>query len=346
MRKLASLTNLIPLIGRADGDQSGNLNACREKVRGVLSKIKADWYSMVDISAEIGGLQSFDSPPSHSRLEPFAVSSALTEDNETMDASLLMASDYLRPLASSDLSYFLDRFLSPGNIARMRHLSTKKFLLWRKQNLGTRIDLPKQTILHSPQFSALDAPSSPAVTGTGSLLDDPSKVLVPYGSSTFFRSASPSASELSGAVLSNSNHPLIPPQNDAHQPFGQVRVAKWAHDLRRSLRNDWERYGHVLPQQREYDAEPGALDKKSDHEKALTTTSRPPRGKLGGEIAVLDPLGILAATQSFRRGGWIALQVAGGLGLVGSVCWWVLRNWAEAQAVSYTHLTLPTKRIV
>lgn len=55
---------------------------------------------------------------------------------------------------------------------------------------------------------------------------------------------------------------------------------------------------------------------------------------MGGEIGVIDPrdpLGLLAFGQAFRRRGWFALQVAGGCGLVGAVCWWVVRNWVEVQ---------------
>lgn len=44
-----------------------------------------------------------------------------------------------------------------------------------------------------------------------------------------------------------------------------------------------------------------------------------------------DPLGILSLAQRVRRNSVVALQVAGGMGLMGAVAWWVMRNWAEVQ---------------
>nr|OQO31028.1 hypothetical protein B0A51_03734 [Rachicladosporium sp. CCFEE 5018] len=336
LRKLASLTNLIPLLGRADvGD--GDLKRRRESVRGTLSDAEVDWYSIVDVVPEVTGFPSFESTRQHSLLEPFAVSSALSNDNETMDASLLMASDYLEPLAPSDLKHFIDRFLSPSNIARMRHLSAKKFLQWRKQHLSMHVDLKKQTLLLSPQLTSTSAVPSPIVTNTGSLLDDPSKILVPYNTSSYYRSVSPSTSHNSNAPAPNATTLALASHNTQTEPYRQVRLAKWAQDLQRSLLHDRRRYGNLLPPKSEgdWDATPGASpDVETGDERALTTTtspSRPPRGKLGGEIAVLDPLGVLAFSQSFSRRGMMALQVMGGLGMIGSACWWVLRNWVEVQ---------------
>lgn len=342
VKELATRTNLIPLIARSDYSNAGELNKFRENVRYVLSGINADWYSMVDISAEAAGFSKFDATPSHSRLEPFAVSSALVDDSETMDASLLMASDYLQPSVPSDLDYFVDRFMSPSNIARMRHSSAKKFLLWRRSHLGNRIDLTKQTLLHSPALLPTMSPvSSPHLSNlTGSMLSEQSKVLVPYSTSSYYRSASPSGgSDFSQQPtnISTSTHALAQhnSQTAGAEPFRQIRLAKWAQDLQRSLANERKRYDAMYTQQ---PAEWHLENEGAKDEKALIARNgeqadvhRPTRGKLGGEIAVIDPLGILSLGQAFRRQGWLALRVAGGCGLVGAVAWWVLRNWVEVQ---------------
>lgn len=347
VRELANRTNFIPLIARSDDYDAQKLSAFREKVRSVLSGINAEWYSMVDINAEAAGLPVFDVSPSHSRLEPFAVSSALIDDAETMDASLLMASDYLQPMAPSDLNYFLDRFMSPSNISRLRHSSVKKFLLWRRNNLGNRISLPKQTLLQSPTLNPTLSPtSSPHLTThTGSLLSEPSKVLVPYATSNYYRSSSPSACSDHSHFSPNSTNALTQhnhPQADTDQPFRQIRLAKWAKDLQRSLANERRRYDAMYAQQpAEWHLEREGAG-PSDEKKALVartteaavttgTEQRPTRGKIAGDIAVIDPLGILSLGQLFRRRGWYALRIAGGAGLVGAVAWWVLRNWAEVQ---------------
>jgi len=357
VKDLASRTNLIPLIARADNIDTRELDVFREKIRSVLSGIDADWYSMVDISVGSAGLPVFDKSPDNSRLEPLAVSSALTDDSEIMDASLLMASDYLQPLVSSDLQYFLDRFMSPSNISRMRHSSARKFLLWRRSHLGARINLHKQTLLQSPASApSLSAISSP-YTGGGveeSMFSEHSKVLVPYTTSSYYRSTSPSAtSDLSHQPtnISTSAHALAQhnSQTTGAEPFRQIRLAKWAQDLQRSLANERKRYDALYAQQpAEWHLEHecvAAAGAGCDDEKALVSRNasqqhlhatdlshhRPTRGKLGGDVAVIDPLGILSLGQIFRRQGWIALRVVGGCGFVGAVAWWVLRNWAEVQ---------------
>ena len=348
VRELATRTNLVPLIARADSSNAQDLQAHREKIRSVLSGINADWYSMVDISAEAAGFPVFDATPGHSRLEPFAISSAMADDADNMDASLLMASDYLQPLVPSDLTYFLDRFMSASNIARMRHSSAKKFLHWRKQHLGTRIDLSKQSILRAPvSFPPVSPISSPNIaTGAESFLSEQSKVLVPYTTSSYYRSASPSAaSDFSyqhQAKIGTSAHALA--QHDSQttgtEPFRQIRLAKWAQDLQRSLANERKRYDtlYTVQQPAEWHLEhegTGGGDEKAliarSEERAADISQRPSRGKLGGEIAVIDPLGILSLGQIFRRQSWFVLRVAGGCGFVGAVAWWVLRNWAEVQ---------------
>jgi septin family protein len=357
VKELASRTNLIPLIARADSIDAHELGVFREKIRSVLSGIDADWYSMVDISVGAAGLPVFEKTSDNTRLEPLAVSSALTNDSEIMDASLLMASDYLQPTVPSDLRYFLERFLSPSNISRMRHSSARKFLLWRRSHLGTRINLPKQSLLHSPAMVPSLSPVSSPYTGAGaedSMLFDRSKVLVPYTTSSYYRSASPSAtSDLSHQNISTSAHALAEhnsQQTTGAEPFRQIRLAKWAQDLQRSLANERKRYDALYAQQpaewhleHEGVASAGAgfHDEKAlisrnasqQHLAAMESSPhhRPTRGKLGGEVAVIDPLGILSLGQVFRRQGWIALRVVGGCGFVGAVAWWVLRNWAEVQ---------------
>jgi hypothetical protein len=111
------------------------------------------------------------------------------------------------------------------------------------------------------------------------------------------------------------------------EPFRQIRLAKWAQDLQRSLEKERRRY-----QQKFYmpgaDSDPNSLP--------LTTlgAERPEKGRLGGPISIIDPrdpLGVLAFGQTFRRRGYFALQIAGSCGLIGAAAWWVLRNWADVQ---------------
>ena len=341
VKELTSRANFVPLIARADEHEAQDLEKHRRAVQSSLNEINAEWYSMVDLSVGAEGLPVLEKTTDNSHLEPFTVSSALTDDSENMDASLLMASDYLQPLAPSDLGHFLDRFLSPSNISRMRHSSARKFLLWRRTHLGNHISLPKQTLLQSPTFHPTLSTSSPHLTtDTGSLLSDPSKVLVPYHSNARApRSPSPSSSS---AFSSTNNPPNLTPSTNAlahhsrnpSEPtsFRQLRLAKWAQDLQRSLANDRKRYHPAAAP--EWPLEPHAFEAEAEaeaeNEKALVSRrerERPGRGRLGGEIAVVDPLGVLSLAQGVRRQGWVALRVLGGVGLGGAVVWCLWGRW-------------------
>ncbi|KAK5126633.1 hypothetical protein LTR85_009567 [Meristemomyces frigidus] len=329
---LCRSTNVIPLVGQADTLTAYEATACKEKIAAFMQSISAESYTFSGISAEPKSTKAFEEKP----YEPLVVSSALADDADEVDASVLMSSQYMQPLVPSELGYLIGQLLDPDNIARMRHISASKFLLWRQQHLGAHIDLQKQTLLRSPQFGN----TVPSVTSTGSMLEEQSKVLVPYSTSSYYRSASPSPSDFS-ALASNgigTSAYALAHHNDQTQgtePFRQVRLAKWAQDLQRSLNNERKRYTRIYANPPADWTSASSDAEKDDNEKALTSTHhRPARGRLGGDIAIIDPrdpLGVLAFSQAFRRRGWVALRVAGGMGLVGYAAFWVVRNWAEVQ---------------
>ncbi|KAK0985636.1 hypothetical protein LTR54_013713 [Friedmanniomyces endolithicus] len=345
---MCKCTNVVPLIGHADSVPESDIDTRRQQVIDMIEECGQECFALSDAAMEPGPKDG------QQHATPLAISSALGDDAETIDASILMSSQYMQPLVPSELGYLVEHLLDPDNIARMRHISATKFLLWRQQNLGHHlVDIQKQVLLHrSPLFGH----TLPSATYTGSLLEEPSKVLVPHASSSYFRSASPSAiSETSAsggaatsAALAHYNEQPPAPGSDT-APFRQVRLAKWARDLQRGLENERRKYQHkYFPQQpstagADWDLRAEtSTEEASNNEKAIIpgtstdkpTASPPSRGRLGGDIAVIDPrdpLGVLAFTQRFRRQGWVALRVAGGCGLVGALAWWVVRNWAEVQ---------------
>ncbi|KAF2768810.1 hypothetical protein EJ03DRAFT_343724 [Teratosphaeria nubilosa] len=331
LQKLCQFSNVIPLLAQSDCLAADELHACKQKIRALFQELAVQPYSF-DLP---GGR---DLPyVGEEYIEPLAVSSATADDGDEIDASILMSSQYMAPLVPSELAYLAEHLLDPDNIARMRHLSATKSLLWRHQH---QVDLRKQMVLHSPHFGHTLQSALPSVTSTGSLLEETSKILVPHSTSSFYRSASPSASDssaLSGHRQQASIYALTHnhDQNATDAPFREIRLAKWATDLQRSLRNESRRYQDM------YTHAPADWSNNTnippDHEKALALTGerrRPARGRLGGDIAIIDPrdpLGVLAFSQSLRLRGVFALQIAGGVGLIGAVAWWVTRNWAEVQ---------------
>ena len=352
LRYLCKWTNVIPLVAQADTIEKNDLIIRKKQVLELFRSLDAEPYIFLSASKT-------DEEEAVEPFEPFAVSSAIGDDTETLDASILMSSTYLQPLVPSELSLLVSHLLEPDNIARLRHLAATKFLLWRQENLGMHIDLEKQLLLKSPRLGI----SSPAATSSGSIPDDPSKVLVPHGASSYYRSASPSVSDSSagGNVMGTSAYALAR-YNDTKsptEPFRQVRLAKWAQDLQRSLDNERKRYKRMYTNQpSDWVSSAGDSEKASDPNQSLVPASyhQPAKGRLGGEIGIIDPrdpLGVLAFGQSFRRQGCFALQLAGSCGLIGAVAWWVMRNWAEVQeflgfgtqgpVVSVTGVPAPTR---
>lgn len=325
LQYLGKWANLIPVVAQADTMSADELADRKLQVAQTLERLNIPQFELTE--ALMG-----ESAP---RL-PLGISSATGDDAEEVDASVLMSSQYLVPLLPSDLGWLVQNLLEPANISRMRHTSATKFLLWRQQNVPEHIDLHKQTLLQSPQLSYHSR-----VTSAASLVDDPSKVLVPHSSSSYYRSASPAISDFSGqfgAGTGASTQALARynEQTQAQQPtepFRQVRLAKWASDLQRSLNNERRKYEQLYMGTA---AGPPATDSEKN-EQALVSTKeayRSARGRLGGDISVFDPrdpLGILALGQTFRQRGYVVLQVVGSAGLLGAAAYWILRNWMEVQ---------------
>ncbi|KAK5171892.1 uncharacterized protein LTR77_003529 [Saxophila tyrrhenica] len=306
LRYLCKWTNVIPVIGRADEVDAATIE---ERKKQLLAM-----FEQLDDKPFLNELLSTFSKEHPA--EPFAISSALADDSETIDASVLMSSSYLQPLIPSELDVFVSALFEPNNTARLRHFSATKFLLWRQENLGSLFQ--NHLLLASPEIP-----------------DETSKVLVPHGDSSYFRSASPTTDSDNAAGRGPSPYARALANASPSEPFRQLRLAKWAQDLQRSLDNERRRV-----QQRFYPNSSGSSadsDEKHSPTLPLTTTSSQPRGakgRLGGPVAIIDPrdpLGLLAFGQVFRRRGYVVMRVAAGAGVVGAVCWWVLRNWTDVQ---------------
>ena len=324
LQDLCRWTNFIPVIGRADTVTPEQLFTRKTQISQMLGMILAEPYQLSDASDET------------TSAEPFAISSALGDDDETIDASILMSSQYLQPLVPSELGTLVDLLLTPHNIARMRHESATKFVTWRQENLHALTT--RSSFLRS---------QSPGVTSTGSLLGDPSKVLVPHSTSSYFRpgrSTSPTISDssaLAGNAVGASEYALAKynEQTQPSEPFRQVRIAKWAQDLKRSLDNERRKYMQMYTTR----SNTPSSDESEKQLMAVDEARRPKAGRLGGDLGIIDPrdpLGVLAFGQTFSRRGFVLLQVVGGCGLLGAVAYWVVRNWTDVQ--DYFGISQPT----
>jgi hypothetical protein len=126
-----------------------------------------DTKTAIRSSLEAAGVRTFafqaTDAKDASTSSPFAVSSALSEDAETMDASVLMSSDYVQPLVSSDLTRLVDQLFDPDNAQWLRHCAVKKFIQWRRDYLKTSFDSHKRELRElALEPRAADTYSKPA----------------------------------------------------------------------------------------------------------------------------------------------------------------------------------------
>jgi hypothetical protein len=298
---------------------------------------------------------------------PYAISSTPGPDNETMDASLLMSPEYVQPLLPSELAALVDQIFEPDNIAWLRHSAAKKFLAWRR-----RTKLPVDSFI----LQSLQQPRSPTtaslglnqgvvnceyimICGTRHKLTSysasanssifsaasPSGVLVPQSGSPFY--ASNLQSPFAGSSPSLAHSDLDNPtnfslarynsfgQND--QPMSEIRIAKWATDLQRSLRNERDRFEEIQRNDRaKWFLE--RVGEEVSRGSIVASPSESPRaewavvrrgdeknsnGAVGynksGGLDSRDPLGLCNLSDQVRKRGFVLFKVLGGISVLGAV---------------------------
>lgn len=354
LRRLGEFTNIVPLIGHADTVSKEEMEEFRSTLSSCLRNSNTNSFTF-NITADDSDTHNTAVQP----IAPFAISSAPGDDAEVMEASLLMSSGYIRPLISSDLPTLIQHLLDPEHMQWLRHCAVKKFLSWRRLQLANSLDIQAQAVYDSPQHaaasSAFAANSSMGPSVAASTISSPSQVLVPHPGSSFYRSDSPSPSNMS------SNSPqhgldlaLQQYATRAHTDrYTEVRLAKWAEDLQKSLENERRQqhqrmhgrgraeWSSLYESSKNKEAEDLALVRQ-DERKSRSVEWQPLFGS--SALDPRDPLGVLAFGQRFRRNGWITLQVLGGCGIIGAVAMWTVRNWesvAEFLGMSTPDVEMP-----
>ncbi|KAL7918517.1 hypothetical protein ACQKWADRAFT_303901 [Trichoderma austrokoningii] len=132
IRLLQNTTNVIPLLARADEINNDQAMACKQYIDDGLREKDVEYFSF-----RAPGVPSEGS-------DIYAVSSIADSDDDVMDASVLMNSEYVRPLVSTDLSRLVEQLMSHDGSARLRHAASLKCVRWRRQ---TAITSSAQTAL-------------------------------------------------------------------------------------------------------------------------------------------------------------------------------------------------------
>ena len=332
IRRLSPLTNVIPLISKSDllsREKTAVLRA------NILQGLRVEDLQLFLFGRSIEEVARSDGP-----VPPYAISSATGNDADTMDASLLMSADYVQPLMPSELNTFVDLVFQNDSIAWLRHSAARKFVNWRNRaytqnrlpEASHQAPMPPSSVFAGSRGSLSNSASTSSPSARGTLSAASSNVLVP-----------PVGATSSYALARVADH------RQREERLAQVRLAKWASDLQRSLQNERERYEVLARGERavwlterlgECVADGTIVPVAPDS--ALTMARRPPgsspeafrpnlkplaEAKRWTVQDPRDPLGLLHYNDELRRQGWLALQVVGGLGVIGSLAVWIARNW-------------------
>lgn len=122
IKRAQRMTNVIPIINRADELASGEIFQVKQQVM----------KSLIDRDV---GFFSFDGPDASGETTcVYAVSTESRPDYDTMDASVLMNSEYTPPLVPTDLGRLVDHIFSLDGSARLRHSAAVKCIQWRRDH--------------------------------------------------------------------------------------------------------------------------------------------------------------------------------------------------------------------
>ncbi|KAK7526635.1 uncharacterized protein IWZ02DRAFT_444154 [Phyllosticta citriasiana] len=393
IRRLADLTNLIPVISHSDAFGREKIAAFKASVlhqfdaAGIRPFLFGKSTPEALIAAQLASeefshtqqeINPFDRPGASFTPGPFAITSASASDHEVMDASLLMSPDYVQPLVPSDLAALVEQVFCQDTAAWLRHGAAKKFLRWRNERVqGESFDMGSRftSNVGIPKNGSPFIPTtfSPPFSASSSVLSSPpaSQVLIPRPttSGSGFSSVPFSPSQ---SLNFSCNSPTSPAHNytlarladhtQREERLAQVHLAKWAADLQRSIQNERRRFEelerskrtrwlldqvgkevldgrvgpspeiaslHTLTDLKE--ATTGArwsLTRQNGLDARIRKESLWSSRRRGSAIDPRDPLGLCEWGDEVKKGGWVVVQLLGGVGMVSAlvVAAWQWKN--------------------
>lgn len=298
LQLLASLTNVIPLVAKTDNMTPEDVAKSKLQIRSELMEAGVRPFSFTVSSTGISG----DNEPRY----PFAVSSTPGSDHDIMDASLLMSPDYVQPLIQSELANVVDQVFCENGASWLRHAAAKKFIQWKNADTSSR---PKA--LYEPMGLSASPPMPLVATGSFSS---------PVGATAQYSLA------------------RIADHTQREERIAQIRLANWASELQRSLANERARYDALargeraiwLTEKLHECVQDGELVPWADRDRSVSRSGDKPRRKLGrgrhystSTTQHQDPLGLLRVAARLKASGWIALEVLGGVGILGGAAVWL-----------------------
>jgi hypothetical protein len=297
LRQLSQVTNVIPLLCQADLLSQEEVQASKEQIRSQLLEANIRPFSFDSAASLDQSVTGLGGP------YPYAISSAIGSDHDTMDASLLMSPDYVQPLIPTELSKLVDQVFNENGASWLRHSAANKYIQWKKAENPS-----KEMALYHP----LGPVSSYAV----------SQVLTP-----------PTGATSSFALARITDH------TQREERLAQIRLASWAADLQRSLANEQARFEQLARNQRAVwlterlneCVQEGTLVPASQGDRRRRRKVDSGRGFSSKTMVHQDPLGLLEVAANLRRKGLVALELLGSLSVVGGLVLWASRHHWHSQ---------------
>jgi len=303
------------LLAQSDLMSPEQIKASKEQINSQLKEANIWPFSF---AASSGSPAAFD--PTTKGL--YAISSATGSDHDTMDASLLMSPDYIQPLLSTDLATLVHRVFSQDGTSWLRHFAARKYVQWRNSEASAKQFSPQQPLTLSSSYPQSHQSKS----------NNNSQVLTP-----------PLGPTSSYALARITDH------TQREERLAQVRFANWAADLQKSIDNERAQYAALsrgeravwLTEKINECVQDGSLVPLPGRGRSRSTERlhEKIRRKLRMDAAAVaaglgntdgqatthhqDPLGLLQVAAELRYKGLMALEVLGGLGLVGGLIVWV-----------------------
>ena len=319
IRKLSELTNVLPIIAKADTLPADEAEQLQQAVSEALYKTE---------------LQPFAFAPSRSPLTtPHLVCSLPANDLENMDASLLMQSDYVQPLVPSDLTRLLRTLFTPDAVAHLKHASARKVVLNRQspRSPSRRLPSPLHTFL-PPSYNRSASSPLHGARGAG----PPATPAAGYAQA---RLADHTQREERAARLH-----LARWATDLRRSLAAERARYAA--LARAERSEWlkarlgacvvagddDAAAAAFPGSRERFLE-SAAERRERTKLEREIGAWGPCGDVGrgagtlGAGAEHDPLGLAGWEDAVRARGWGLLRTAGGMALFGAAAYLAASLW-------------------
>jgi hypothetical protein len=304
LQRLSRLTNIVPLISRADLLSGEELSSLKENI---MSAFRTNSIKPFNFD------QLFNNP-NHPEA-PYAISSMASKDDETMDASLLMSPEYVQPLLESELPYLVSHIFERDVVSWLRHSAAKKFVRWRE----TASPHTRPQALYRP-LSQLRAATHPSSGFAGAAITSYALARVTDHTQREERMAQ--------VRLANWAADLQRSLANERQRFEQLARSERAVWLTERL-GECVQDGTIVPVSRGARSSSSATLSFDGTIVKQETTMYSHRRRAAG-VDPHDPLGLLQLNAEVKRKSWIALQVVSSLGVLGGLAYYITRSWQSA----------------